>query len=380
MPDRDQMIRRQRVLADFGDLALRSEDLQEILDKGCRLVALALGTGLARVLETDHNKQNLLVRAAVGWGSDVVGRLRLPLGEYSPDTTSIAHAEPVLTCDLEGEKRVDSPRLMVEQGVRAIANVPILLPGGRAYGLLQVGSATPRDFVEQDIQFLRTFATMLGPVIDRLLKIRDLQVALDRNRHLMQELQHRIKNHIGVITGLVRMRRREVASDEARLELGAIGDRIETLRLVHEQLYAAGAADRLRVRPFVTRLVENLCQLHDGQAGPVRLDLAVEEVEFDGETAVPLGLILNEFVTNSLKYAFDGQGGIIAVVVRSTELGSIHVQMSDNGKGLAARVQASPNGSGTGMKLIAGLASQIGARPAWSSNGGTTLSLDFVPR
>ena len=94
---------------------------------------------------------------------------------------------------------------------------------------------------------------------------------------------------------------KETRSEEARGELTAIGERIETLRLVHEQLYVAGTADRLRLRPFVMRLVDNLSHLHEGQSGKVRLDFAVEDVELGPDLAVPLGLILNEFVTNSLK-------------------------------------------------------------------------------
>ena len=134
----------------------------------------------------------------------------------------------------------------------------------------------------------------------------DLQAALDTNRYLLQELQHRVKNHIGIITSLVRMRARSTTSESARAELGAVGERVDTLRLLHEQLYVTGTADRLRLRPYVTRLVENLSYLHADQSGKVRLDFAIADVELGPDAAVPLGLIVNEFVTNSLKYAFDG--------------------------------------------------------------------------
>lgn len=93
---------------------------------------------------------------------------------------------------------------------------------------------------------------------------------------------------------------------ETRKALTDVAERIETLRIVHEQLYAAGTTDRLRIRQFVMQLVESLCSMHEEQSGKVRLDLALEEVVLAPEAAVHLGLILNEFVTNSLKYAFDG--------------------------------------------------------------------------
>ncbi|MBB2963377.1 sensor histidine kinase [Methylobacterium sp. R2-1] len=219
-------------------------------------------------------------------------------------------------------------------------------------------------------------------MIDRLHKVHDLQVALDANKHLMQELQHRIANHIGIITSLVRMRAKETSSHEARQELTAVGERVETLRLVHQQLYAANTAERLRLRPYATQYVENLCHLHADQSGPVRLEIEIEEVDLGPDTAVPLGLILNVFTTNSLKYAFGGQGGVIAISVEAPEQSTFRVRLSDNGKGLPREPQAAKPGSGTGMRLIEALARQIGTKPHWSAAGesGTELCLVFTLR
>jgi two-component sensor histidine kinase len=375
------MVARQKVLADFGDLALRSDSLDDVLSEACRLVGEALDTDLAKILEIEPNGKSLLVRAGVGWKPGIVGEKHLPMRERSSETYSIKLAQPVITKDITEETRFELPDFLKEHGVAALVNVPILLPGGKPYGLLQVDSCKPRDFGEEDIEFLRTYSAILGPVIDRLHKVHSLKLALDANERLLQELRHRVKNDIAIITGLVRIRARQVSSEEAREELTAISERIETLRLVHEQLYIAGTADRLRLRPFIMRLVENLCHLHEAQSGKVRLDFAVEEVELTPKIAVPVGLILNEFVTNSLKYAFDGRGGIIAVAVERMERGGLRLRICDNGKGLPSESQAAKPGSGTGIKLIDGLARQIGAKPVWSSpQSGTALCLAFNRR
>jgi len=382
MLEDEQWAKRQKVLGEFGEFALRSDDLDEILHRACELVGDALGTDFSKILEIDHEKQELLVKAGVGWPPGIVGQKRLSMNDRSSEAYAIEKGEPVVTQDISKEERFEFPEFMKEVGTTAIVNVPIFLPGGekKAYGLLQVDSLEQRDFGEEDQEFLLTYATILGPVIDRLHKIQDLQVALDANRHLLQELQHRIKNHIGTIASLVRLRRRETKSEEARQELTAVGERIETLRLVHEQLYIAGTADHLRVQPYMARLAEGLCHMHELQSGPVRLDIAIADVEFTPETAVPLGLILNEFVTNSLKYAFEGKGGVISIGIEPLAEDRVRVRFSDNGKGLPAEPRPSKPGSGTGMRLIEGLGRQLGAEPAWSSTGGTALCLDFVPR
>ena len=186
MPDLEQMTTRQQVLADFGEFALRSENLDEILTEACRLVGEALGTERAKILEIEQDGQCLLVRAGVGWQPDIVGKLRLPMSEHSSETFSIEAGEPVITRDIREEDRFKVPGFMKEAGVVALANVPIFLPGGQPYGLLQVDSTEPRDFGKEDAEFLRTYATILGPVIDRLQKAHHLQTTEERFRLVVE--------------------------------------------------------------------------------------------------------------------------------------------------------------------------------------------------
>lgn len=380
MADRAQLLARQEALANFGEFALRSDDLDEVLREACRIVANALATEFAKVLEIERDARELLVRAGVGWRPGIVGRQRIPMHERSSEAFSIEKAEPVISNDIRLDARFEFPEFMREHGAVALMNVPIFLPGGKPYGLLQVDSREPREFDETDVEFLRTYATILGPVIDRLHKLHSLEHALQTNKRLLQELQHRVKNHLSIITSLVQLRSRQVQSSEVRDELKAVGERIETLRLLNDLLYQSGGVDRLRVRPFILQLVENLCRIHRSQAGDVRLDFAIDDVELSPELAVPVGLILNEFVTNSLKYAFDGKGGTIAVAVEARG-DTLRLQMRDNGRGLPPEPEPVVPGSGTGMKLVEGLAHQIGAKPVWSSaEPGTALCLEFAAR
>ncbi|MGI3776805.1 MAG: PAS domain S-box protein [Janthinobacterium lividum] len=182
MTDREQLLGRQQVLADFGDLALRSEDLDHVLTEACRLVSEALGTTRAKVLEIRREEGSLLVRAGVGWDEDVVGRARVALDERSSETYALEAGEPVITQDIGEEDRFGVPAFMREAGVVALANVPIVLPGGRVYGLLEVDDVRPRRFGPDDTKFLRTYAVILGPVIDRLLQVRDLRASRERFR------------------------------------------------------------------------------------------------------------------------------------------------------------------------------------------------------
>lgn len=186
MPDIQQMMKRQQVLADFGEFTLNSDDLDEVLTEACRLVADALGTGRAKILEIQQDGQSLFVRAGVGWASDIVGQLRLPMSERSSETFAIDAGKPVISQDINEEERFVFPGFMKKAGVVALVNVPIRFPGGRAYGLLQVDATEPRDFGAEDTEFLRTYATILGPVLDRLLKLNTQRVTEERFRRVVE--------------------------------------------------------------------------------------------------------------------------------------------------------------------------------------------------
>ena len=169
MPDtKEKWLQRQQVLADFGELAIRSQNLDEILMEACRLVSEALDTDCAKVLEIQEDRRELLVRAGVGWAAGVVGAVRLQMSDRSSETYAIKAAAPIIVQDIAEETRFDVPEFMKKAGVVALVNVPIFVPGKQPYGILQVDDTKPRDFGEGEIQFLRTYAMILGPVIDRL--------------------------------------------------------------------------------------------------------------------------------------------------------------------------------------------------------------------
>ena len=168
MIDQHRFADRQRVLADFGDFVLDHDDLDTILNEACRLVAGALGVDLAKVIEIEPRGNTGLVRAGVGWRPGIVGHERVSLSERSSEAFAIEKTQPVITKDLAREERFVFPAFLLDHGVVALVNVPILLPGREPYGILQVDARQPRDFDQDDIEFLRTYAMVLGPVIGRL--------------------------------------------------------------------------------------------------------------------------------------------------------------------------------------------------------------------
>lgn len=183
MPDAERWKSRQKILAGFGEFILRANSLDEVLTEACRLVAEAMGTGRSKILEILD--EDLLVRAGVGWARNVVG-IKMPKDQATSETHAIELGEPVIINDVDEEHRFDLPHFMKEEGVKALANVPIFLPGRVPFGLIQVDDVKPRTFDDDDTEFLKTYANLVGPVIDRLIKVRDLTATEERFRLVVE--------------------------------------------------------------------------------------------------------------------------------------------------------------------------------------------------
>lgn len=187
--DSNDILMRECALADFGDFVLDHEDLDAILGEGCRLIAHALGTDLAKIIEIENGMETGLVRAGIGWDDGIVGKQRISLSDRSSEAYAIATSRPVITNDIAAEKRFHFPRFLCDHGVVALINVPIFLPGRKPWGILQVDARCPREFDRDDINFLKTYAMTLGPVIDRL----QVMAERDNIQHTISKRDERLR-------------------------------------------------------------------------------------------------------------------------------------------------------------------------------------------
>ena len=179
--------RQQDVLVRFGELALKSDDLDEILTEACRLVGEGLGTDLAKVMELQEEGRTLRVLAGVGWKPGVVGKVTLDALGNTSEGYALKTGEPMMSSDIAIETRFSYPAFLTENGVRAVANVVIIGSRGRLpFGILQIDSRTPRQFTLQDTGFLRSYANLLAAAVDRLRVLAD---ARDEEKRLRLALE-----------------------------------------------------------------------------------------------------------------------------------------------------------------------------------------------
>jgi PAS domain S-box-containing protein len=206
-----------------------------------------------------------------------------------------------------------------------------------------------------------------------------LKASLREKESLLKEIHHRVKNNLQVISSLLRLQAAGVRDGSALEMFHESQNRIRSMALIHEKLYQSADLSRVEFGSYVRDLLDLLMRSYSVRPR-VEVDLAVGNASLSIEQAVPLGLILNELISNCLKHAFpNGRAGRISVALKAPGAGSLKLKVADDGVGLPAQVD--PRRAATlGMQLIRTLAEQIGGRLELRRGTGTEFAVSFPNR
>lgn len=193
---------------------------------------------------------------------------------------------------------------------------------------------------------------------------------------LVKEIHHRVKNNLHMVVGLLASQAEFIKGQEALDAINESQHRIQAMSLIHQKLYQADNLSSIDMPSYIHELVAYLKTTFDRQT-PIRFVLDIARVSFPLSHSIPIGLILNEAVTNAIKYAFPG-GREGEITIRLVQASNDHFTLSihDNGIGLPPGFHAQSN-STLGTTLMNGLSGDIGARFSMKSQQGTHIDIDF---
>jgi two-component sensor histidine kinase/DNA-binding NarL/FixJ family response regulator len=230
--------------------------------------------------------------------------------------------------------------------------------------------------VAERTQELRAANDQLQREIAERLKAEEaIRASLQEKEVLLKEIHHRVKNNLQVISSILHLQGRKIDDPRYRLIFGECQDRVRTMALVHEKLYRSPSLSAIDLAEEVRDLVTMLASSH---AHPnVRLEVQADAAVSDIHTAVPIGLLVNELVSNALKHAFpEGRGGNVNVSLRRLEPERLLLSVRDDGRGLPEDfVWDSANS--LGLTTIQALARQIRAKVEIRRQGGAEFSFTF---
>jgi two-component sensor histidine kinase len=247
----------------------------------------------------------------------------------------------------------------------------------------RVFSATCKDGSQKIIHY-RAVKLDTGDELMTLEDITDLKrseeqirASLKEKDVMLREIRHRVKNNLAVVAGMLRLQSRYTADEVHRKMFEECQNRVTSMVLAHELLYDSENLSEVRVKDYVTSLLDHLVGAMVAERSSVDLKSEIKDVVLGLDQVIPLGLILSELVSNSLEHAFpEKRKGKILVSLRSIGDLVFELVVKDNGVGMTADVDLQ-GGKSMGLELVRILATQIGGKIKIVTDKGTQVSIKF---
>lgn len=350
-------IRQQELLAELGVTALKGVSFDELLNETARLTAAGLDVEFCKVLEHIPSSNRLLVRAGVGWNADVVGIASVGADLESPAGFALRTGKPVISNHLENEERFRTSELLEQHGIRRAMNV-ILQGEGKPFGVLEVDSRSDYEFLEHDLAFLQGAANILGMAIERERHEQKLNAALEKHQFLLKEMNHRVKNSLAIVSGLLNLQARDIGNPELTGYLNEAANRIAAIGKAHDRLSYGSHMELMDIGQYI----EAICKdLDESVANCEVITDAVDGILVPTDRAISIALLVNELIANSAKHAYkDVTGGKIWITVNRHTHDSIVISVRDEGAGLPPDFDIN-NAKGLGMRIVTTFAKQVNA-------------------
>lgn len=300
--------------------------------------------------------------------------------------------------DLSRDDRVHMQRY----GAKTILYVP-LLSRGRLIGFAELWeSRYHRDFRSEEISLCHGIAQQAAiglenaqlyqraqmEIAERKRVEEQIKASLKEKEVLLQEIHHRVKNNLQVVSSLLNLQSRGVENQAAQQMFQESQNRILSMALIHEKLYRSQDLSGIDLAEYIRSLATDLMHSYRAQSGPVSLNVDATDVFLSIDKAVPCGLIVNELISNALKHAFpehthasvheqNGRGNKIYIKLSADRQRQVRLVVGDNGIGFPEDLDVQSLDS-LGLRLINTLVSQLEGTLELNNHDGAQFKLEFA--
>jgi two-component sensor histidine kinase len=204
-----------------------------------------------------------------------------------------------------------------------------------------------------------------------------LEISLSEKEILLKEVHHRVKNNLVMMSGLLQLQAESVQNEEAKMAIREGQNRIQSIALLHQRLYTQTNLGSIDFANFANDLVREIGTVLKRPETCVKTDIQIPQFFLDIDTAIPLGLILNELLTNSFKYAFSpDREGKISICLTASSPGNYKLHYRDNGPGLPAGFKIEKDTS-FGLRLVYRLAAQLSGKACYQDEEDHLFIIQF---
>jgi two-component sensor histidine kinase len=267
----------------------------------------------------------------------------------------------------------------IPNNITSMMDVPIRIEGKLAGVLCYEHTGEMREWTDEEQHFALAVNQVVAMAIESQQR-KELQKKLEQNLHekeiLMAEMHHRIKNNLSILASLLRLQAKETNNGPAIEILQEVESKVLSIARLHEQLYVAGSYLKVELGHYLHTLVSEFEKTAKSESKPIKFSFQSEPCEQNTSKALIVGLIVNEILSNSVKYAFSTFKKSIISLSLSCHGKNVSLQVSDNGKGFNPEEMRKKNS--LGVSLIYDLCEQLDARlTAKSNSSGTSYLIEF---
>ena len=197
-----------------------------------------------------------------------------------------------------------------------------------------------------------------------------------QNELLLKEIHHRVKNNLEIVSSLLQLQSAQIDDPSVQAAMLSSQNRVHSMGIIHQKLYQGEHLASIEMRDYFINLSENILDSFNAE-GRIKVECVMPALVLDVDTAISIGLIANELITNSLKYAFnEKEKGEIKISLKEQNIeGELLLKIADNGIGKPLNGKA--KGTGFGTQLINLLTKQLDGQLNYEINNGTSVSLAF---
>ncbi len=386
----DKTSRYLNVINEFAVGFLKTNTVDDIVWMVARDAIGKLGYEDCVVYLFDENNEYLLQKAAWGPKNPIFFDIHNPI-KLKPGLGIVGDVARTGIGEIVADTTKDERYFLDDESRLSEITVPIIADG-LVIGIIDSEHSKKNFFSQEDLRTLTTIASMTSSrltqafAIEKLKKhqykleenvrnkTRELHKALnhlqvmntelsyrnDEKDILLKEVHHRVKNNLQIVTSLLSLQSFSIEDKKTKILFDNSQHRINAMAFIHEMLYQSDNLSMINYAEYLKLLLNNLLKSFKGTQHNIRVELAVVEMYLNIDTAIPLGLMINEIVTNSLKYAFnDTNNGVLFLKISETmETGKYFMEIGDNGPGFGDSFDRVRKKS-LGMQLIFKLTKQI---------------------
>lgn len=286
-------------------------------------------------------------------------------------------SEVLIIPDIRLDSRFsENPLVTKDPNVVFYAGAPLISKNGHPLGTLCIIDFQPRILNQQEVETLKVLSSQVSKLIDLRLTNEDLRKNLKEKNVLLKEIHHRVKNNLQLVSSLLNLQANKINNEDFSNAIKSSQDRIRSMAIVHEKLYQSKSLSEINLSNYLNTLIdEKLKETPDDQ---INFILDIPNVKFTIDKAIPIGLLINEMITNSYKHAFNSSKDNtikIQLVIKANDEGILKYE--DNGTGLRQDYRVA-NPHSMGMDLIESFVDQLdGKLDLKSTTKGLAYTINF---